>query len=867
MNQPIKAPLAVAIAMLLCAAPRASMAEDFGVIYSDQPSRARQLIADTMQEQSAGVTQLDLKRGGIASIVGKARYSISGDSTLTLLDGAVTIMSGPTQPVIVQLPNGALGRVPAGGHAARFSAVSDAIDMNVMNGRASLASANRTISLGTGGFATSHRGEAPRRVIAGDAQAVPGTDGLMTLIAGQGIGGLGDMQAALAQAPQLANADGLAQLKSLTGVSATQMWALALAALYEYVRAGNLPSEYSGGLSREQILLALDTLEANGDFSAFLGAEQAEFWQAYHAWLSQGYSLDAFPGLNSDPEIPPPPPVDGGGDTPIPPPPPPLPTTRTLNEAWVMTATNRPGNINGGVLYASSGPVSLKVRTKDSSPTGTNTLFNAGDLVIPENATLKESWSDGKGMYVGQLGSLNTDPKKFTVGANEMLLGSQQGMHYVYLPMLTNLPASGDIHYRLGFATKPSWDSGSLGGGIFDADMVVSFQGTVQRIGLVGSLDMPGDAKYTFTTAGGLRGASTLAPALMTPNRLQIPIVGNGRACPPTGSGCTLNVGYTIAGDQAGQVGIIYNTSAYGASEFISGAAGFVADGPYVPPPSASHPFANTSKNNLNMIGWTDFKDASFGIRRIGVFGSAKFDSNGAIIEAYPGGNPASIPMKVGTASVSDVGSIGGVLAWTRWMNPGMTKLDGSISANDSTATQSIMVVAVPFSAPTDATARYTLVGGIMPRNHVDGNVGTMSGNAYMSFGGSPTVGFDMTVTSAQGAAYRINTMGSMPTPNIPVAANGQFQTDALASNATMCGPNHCVTTLAGFVGGAGATHIGLSYAIAVGGLMSNPESLNGMAAFVKEGLPQVVTQDIGPQAPAALKIDPTFGGIISFER
>lgn len=829
--------LAAATMAAMCASADMAIAADFRVFYADQPGMGRSVQSDREIRQSRGVTQIDLGNGNLASVVGEARFTLNEDGSLRIDEGSATIRTGETTSVVVRLPNGVQGTVPAGGNSARFSAEIEGAEMNVMTGRASLLSANKTLELGVGGFASANGSNAPKRILAGQPQAVPEVINPAAL-------------SALDLSSVVQDANYFAHYSAGTAFGAqqmTEMWALALAALYEYVKSGNSPSEYGGGLTREQVLVLLQGLESSGELNTFLGAEQAAFWQAYHAFLANGGLLDEFPGLADNTPVdvtpPPPPPPTGGGDTPVPPAPPPVSGSRLLQRTALMTAANRPGDINGGVILNSAGPIVVKVRNLDDTPTGMHNMVSAGDLVIPEEAAKREFWSDGKGNAIGRLSTKDGGFEKFRVNGKDLAFTARQGLHFLYLAPGYSAPASGEFKYKLAYATQPTWDSGDLMPGKFVADMVVAFQGTVQRLGMTGTIEMPGDATYGFTTAGGLAGTATLAEPLMNPNKLVLALTGSGRACPQVSSGCQLNLSYAIAGPDASNVGIVYNSTGFNASEHFSGAAMFIQDGAYTPPPptppaSNVHPFAGKTLAPANTIAYTDLKATVGGVRGLGMSDRFTFDAKGAIIQQ-------GVDNNVGTAKITDVGALDKVLAWTRWTNPGMMK-GGTVLTGDDKATQSWMAVAVPYSAPSEAIARYVLVGGVAPRTRLDEVPGTMYGTAAISFGGTPKIGFDFAVKTAQGAEYKIYTMGSMPTPNIPIQYNGQFQmSDNWADNKTMCGSSKCYVNLYGFVGGTGATHVGAAYTISVPG-SNGDASVNGIAAFVKEGLPQTV---IGPAA------------------
>lgn len=133
--------------------------------------------ADKPVVQTAGVTQVELPGGGVASFVDAAEYSIRADGGIDLKRGSVTVSLPGGGSLAVHLPDGVVGRLQDAGSVAAFIArPGEASTGHVMTGKMVLALASTTRTFSTGQFFRASASDGIDRTIAGNVQAAPGPD-------------------------------------------------------------------------------------------------------------------------------------------------------------------------------------------------------------------------------------------------------------------------------------------------------------------------------------------------------------------------------------------------------------------------------------------------------------------------------------------------------------------------------------------------------------------------------------------------------------------------------------------------------------------------------------------------------------------
>ncbi|PKP97897.1 MAG: hypothetical protein CVT74_12670 [Alphaproteobacteria bacterium HGW-Alphaproteobacteria-13] len=173
---------------------------------------------------------------------------------------------------------------------------------------------------------------------------------------------------------------------------------------------------------------------------------------------------------------------------------------------------------------------------------------------------------------------------QFTQNGQTYALGDNQGLHLTTGAPLTNPPASATINYVLDSATSPTFNDGSSAPGTFDAALAVKYDGLQIRMAAEGSVAMPDDATYSFTTPGGIDGLDSLSVTTYATSADRIAIQqtavlsGTGKACVSGASGCELYLGATPAGDGASALVLAYGSRNGGEDSVgFTGSAGFVA--------------------------------------------------------------------------------------------------------------------------------------------------------------------------------------------------------------------------------------------------------------------------------------------------
>ncbi|GEM_PF-2305532 len=324
-----------------------------------------------------------------------------------------------------------------------------------------------------------------------------------------------------------------------TGANFTALYTDAITAWLAYVQQGGLPSHYAG-IGQNLMRQYLELLDSAGLLSTLL-ATQRDFLTAYLAHLRGGGDPDQFAGLPAVPPVDPTPPneISVAGSTVV-----------------VIPGRDIHAPINErGIAFTDGKP--------DAIPDGTT-------IMVADQAQFAEVHADDR-FFIGRL----TDGS-FQVG-RDYPLGADQGVHYAYLRTgdLT-LPAEGTVHYELLAATRPTFASGESASGEFAADLAIAW-GSTPRIGISGSLTMPGDATYDFASDGGIADAATTGTLLsgygQSGYQFSNALTGSGRACSTTD--CTIRFLLQPGGPDAEALAATYATRGDADDDRISGAAAF----------------------------------------------------------------------------------------------------------------------------------------------------------------------------------------------------------------------------------------------------------------------------------------------------
>ncbi|AKM09107.1 hypothetical protein [Croceicoccus naphthovorans] len=573
-----------------------------------------------------------------------------------------------------------------------------------------------------------------------------------------------------------------------------QQYAAALAVYYAYLADGGVPSEYDS-LTQQALLAYLQALNDAG-LLAGLPDGQGEFLTAYLAWLNDGGSADQFPGL----------PTTGLSDA----------QKLAIVDGFLahIKANGLPSTFTDAdfdtVLAYFQDYVSLKLqqdgRAEDNALL--NTYFNyvrfGGNPNADEfpglpalggstatyavahalnrpNAAVQAATStggytmpltldaDGAPVYIlsdilvqgptvaeRDIGSVTTSTRvygdRYTYGGQYWALGVDQGLHFATAAPLVNAPANATINYVLDSATSPTFNDGSSAPGTFDAAIAVNYNGLQLRMAAEGSVIMPGDTTYTFTTPGGVAGVLDLPVTTFatSADRMAIqqsaPLVGTGKACVAGATNCNIYLGATPGGDEAEALVLSYASREGGDGSIgFAGSAGFVADtgsgggggtGEYVAPDfdasnivfySATYAQQGTGSPTLNNPA---------------VSGSATRDDDGAINDVeYLG----AVRFRRGDMPVLEQSGTDYVLL-TRFGEGSFDYYDTPYQVSEGRTFDMVAISNPNTILPTGGTVTYALTGGYAPQ----------------TTNGLTNASFDMTMAVAFGYTPRVAVEGTL---------------------------------------------------------------------------------------------------------
>lgn len=588
-----------------------------------------------------------------------------------------------------------------------------------------------------------------------------------------------------------------------TGGDFATTYVQAITAYLAFLQNGGLPSQYTA-LSATIIRQYLEALANSGLIDTLFGA-QATAIQAYLDYLRTGGNPDQFPELPTVPTTP-------TNPTPI-----------TPEPIGPTTAIAVRGSLSFGVP-GQNGHTSLTPHTAPFSRGRPAEIMTGVSVIYTDNGNFADVF-ENDALIIGRFYN-----GKFTLSGREWTLSENQGVHYAFAKTaVTTIPASGSISYKLLSATPATFESGSSAPGAFTATLGVVY-GSSLRVGIDGTVNMPGDAVYSFSSPGGSANAAggfTANAHAQGSYTFVSNVTGQGRGC--TAGTCSVRFYLTPAGANAEYIVASYATSG---GERISGAAAFGPVGSGVAPTTAP-PGTPTIATNQNIA----YAGSAIGIdARTKV--TTTTDGAGTLNKYLWTTNTSEAPER-GTNKSLEAGTAGGVIGWSRWADGTTAGTFYTMPAATRGASSGVALVygEPATNVPTSGTATYALVGSTKPTIR-DGSVapGAVTGAAAVAFGATAKVGLDMKVAIG-GHTYAVTTTGGVTTPaSSQLSVNAPDMTFShygisVANGGPACGGSSCAADITGFLAGAGASHLGLAYTIAGG---TFDKQVDGVAVFGK---------------------------------
>lgn len=518
----------------------------------------------------------------------------------------------------------------------------------------------------------------------------------------------------------------------------------------------------------------------------------------------------------------------------------------TRNTAQITDVTIGTGNVPsfGTVpVYYMASLTDGSLAFVESSTSGSSTSSGT----IPANQSLQIlAWG-----YTGDLfGTRNSFPGENTIG-NTASFGTV-------------------LLFNLENATKPTWNNTSGTPGTFSGNVAVAIGPTTLYYGMAGAAVMPGVGTFNFSTAGGLtdpKQSGVFGPLTGEYQRLQANPFS--MTVTPTGAGaisfcgatCYAEIEFNVIFLQ--KIGATYSISNSqilgGSSPQINGIATFA--------PAVGAPTASPSPTGI-----VSFADTINGAETV-VTGPAS-----GVVENVPNGvalkqaDLTSGESRIrGTATVTNMGSVPGLISWERWTNGTYaTESNPSITIPQDAGLPIIYGMPLtyvsqlnnPFFTPANfgSMVQYSLIGATMPTIS-DGSVSTSIANpAFVGSGGTTTskfgvdfanmkVGFDMYVQIGGGfgqSIYNFGTPGGAANPSsggiefnssgrfstfgrtLPVNLIGTITPGAGVSSCTSAGA--CMGGVNGFLAGPDGIYAGLNYYF--GNTTSTVPLVSGAAVF-----------------------------------
>lgn len=399
-------------------------------------------------------------------------------------------------------------------------------------------------------------------------------------------------------------------------------------------------------------------------------------------------------------------------------------------------------------------------------------------------------------------------------GANPFTLTADQGFHYILTratPVGFAAPTTGTIAYDLLAATKPTWVDGSGAPGTFTGSFKVNFGLALPKIAMEAKIVMPsggaGGGAYTvdFATTGGLADItqSTSNFSVLSNQSFSFVVPGDDHS-----GTCNANVCYLAAyGSWAAstdKLGLTYTAiSPAGNAKNIIGAAAFEV--------GTGAGTGSGTGSGAGSGGTTPTAAPDGIVKYVGYLGGGRFATFENATPVTTDGNGGLTQVntfyKLNGATNTDSGNADGIVAWSRWVNGGVTDL-GQLPSTTLGAGGLAHVWGKPASnAPTSGTVEYALAGATRPATP-SAVVGTLDSARLAVDFSTAKVGFEAGLT-VSGQPVTMATSGGTANPSISLRASGSTF-GAGTGQMTLTGATG--VSIEGFLAGVGATHAGVGY-------------------------------------------------------
>jgi hypothetical protein len=436
-------------------------------------------------------------------------------------------------------------------------------------------------------------------------------------------------------------------------------------------------------------------------------------------------------------------------------------------------------------------------------------------------------------------------------------LGSNFVINMVAGVPTTVLPQTGVVSYRLLGGAAPT-ERGLAAGteGYFTGNLGVAFGGASPRVGIDFTVASNGTTFASGTNGGA---ANPLGGGLIVDAASRFRGLLPAQAT--AGAGCTRPnacVSYIeggLFGEGAGYAGLVYfvnDASNVSALRLISGSAVFGTAGTALPG-LGTPPATGGGGGGGGPVTAPPYTGTVQGLRvlttRFGIGSSSIEGYDGATASFGTDGNILGYTNRFGSGAgvgqvadaQSEAGSIGGAVAWARFLDPPNAAAPGLVA---STGVHTVLG-APATNLPTLGTVTYTMIGGTRPTtNQGTATPGSFSGALAIDFG-SLRVGVDFNVAIAD-RAWRIATAGGAANP-----ANGGLRFDqgrinfvgtpsVTGLNAASCTAG-CSSDVIGTLFGPGAAHVGAAYRVVDGSFVAR-----GLGVFAAPGAAGTPTPVVG---------------------
>jgi hypothetical protein len=190
---------------------------------------------------------------------------------------------------------------------------------------------------------------------------------------------------------------------------------------------------------------------------------------------------------------------------------------------------------------------------------------------------------------------------------------------------------------------------------------------------------------------------------------------------------------------------------------------------------------------------------------------TATFDTSGKLIDSV--GPTGKLTLN---GTTTDFGTLGGVIAWGRWVGPVNSTVTAVPSQTFGPNDGLHYVVGTP--APITAlagtgTATFTLAGATAPTNGVNAPGTVSGGQLVVNLGAAPTVDLQNFAFAQGGSTYVMNKAG-MPITGPLTPFSGTLGTADFAGSTGNCVSTSCSAQVNGHFYGANASHAGFAYRV-----------------------------------------------------